>query len=134
MRKNVADPRAALAMLFEGERRFEQVAGARGKDARLGEGKRFAVVPLEERFVIERIDLRGTAVHEEKNHSFGARREVRRSGREGIAGDAVLASVRPFGAVQQGRQRQTAKPGRRLTQPVAPTQYRLKLSAGAIRH
>ncbi len=43
------------------------------------------MVTLQEWLVIERVDLRRTAVHEEEDHSLGARGEVRRVRRERVA-------------------------------------------------
>jgi hypothetical protein len=43
------------------------------------------VVALKEWFVIEGIDLRGSAMHEKENNSFGPRSEVRRPRRQWIS-------------------------------------------------
>ena len=44
VRKQFADPGAALAVLLELPRRLQQVAGLAGDDARLGKGQRLAVI------------------------------------------------------------------------------------------
>ena len=69
----------------EPERRFHQVA-----DSELGPRhlvrQGLAVVLVEQRLVVKRVDLRQAAVEKQKNHVLGARREMGLLHRPGIAG------------------------------------------------
>src|SRR5262245_21205801 len=86
MRKQFADSGAALAVLLKFEGRAEQAAGLLGErgDARAVEGERLAVVAGEARFGIEGVQMRRTAEQEQHDYPFGARREMRRPGRERV--------------------------------------------------
>ena len=84
----------------EPERRAQQVARLARHDARLGERQRLAVVPLQERLVIERVDLRRPPVHEQENHALGPSREVARTRAPAGCADRPsrrLAPPRPAG-------------------------------------
>ena len=85
MGEQVADRDAALARVFEGPRRFHQRPGFFvGESERALHRQRLTVIAIEPRLGIERIDARGTTVHEQKDHTFGAGSKVRLFGREGI--------------------------------------------------
>ena len=86
MGKQLADGRPTLPMTLKPERRAKEVAGLARDHARLREWQGPAVVALQEWLVIEGVDLRGTAVHEEEDHPVGARGEVRRVRGERVAG------------------------------------------------
>ena len=58
--------------------RPEEVAGPRELHAGLRKGERLPVVALEERLVIEGVDVGGSALHEEEDDPFRPRREVGR--------------------------------------------------------
>ena len=75
LREKFADPEAALAVLRELPRRGEQIARRGELDAGLGEGQRLAVIASEQWLGIERIDVRRPALHEQKDHPLGPRRE-----------------------------------------------------------
>ena len=79
VREKLADRDAALAVLLEFERRAQQVAGLARNDARLGERQGLAVVAIEERLVIEGVDLRGAAMHEQEDDALGPRGKMRRA-------------------------------------------------------
>ena len=84
MRHEVADPQPRLPMLRPGERAghqlvfaaVEHVGEAGGLD-RIAErlGHRFAVELLQQRFVVEGVDLRGTTDQEQKDDRLGLRRQ-----------------------------------------------------------
>jgi hypothetical protein len=74
--EELADPRPALAMLLEPPRTPEQVAGLGELDAGLLSGEGLAVVALQARLVVEGVDLRRAAVHEQEDHPLGPRGEV----------------------------------------------------------
>src|SRR5713101_8225992 len=84
LRKEIADPSAALAVLLELPWRLEQIEGLARDDLGALEGQRPAVVAREKRLIVEGVDLRRAAVHKEEDHTFGARGEVRRLDGEGI--------------------------------------------------
>jgi hypothetical protein len=86
VREEVADPVAAFAVLGEFPGGGEEVAGGGELDAGLFEGEGLAVVASQKRLGIERIDVRGAALHEEEDDATGAGGEVRRFGGEGIGG------------------------------------------------
>jgi len=96
-------------MLLETPRRLQQVARRGRLDAGLGKGQRLAVVARQLRFVIERVNLRRSAVHEQEDDLFGTGREVRRRWQLGSA-----RFVR-----QQGSQRKAAESGGAGSQHVA---------------
>ena len=74
-REKLTDFNPALPVPLEFERRRESRAGLafRAKSHR----KRFASVLVQERFGIERIDVRSTAIQEKMNDPFCAGREMR---------------------------------------------------------
>src|SRR5262249_23016189 len=55
--KQIAHPRTALAILLEREGRLQQIARLRREARSLGKGERFAVVALQQRLVVERVNL-----------------------------------------------------------------------------
>ena len=82
VREQLADPArrsGRAAANFNGER--EQVARLARDDARLGERQRLAVVALEQRLVVERVDLRRAAVHEQEDDPLGPARGSAAAGR-----------------------------------------------------
>src|SRR5258706_13494036 len=89
MRKEVAHPRAGLAVLLELERRLHALAG-RGEEAglRIAAGKLLAVTLLEMGLVVERVDLRGRPGHEKPDHCLGTRGEVGSARGKRIAGSS----------------------------------------------
>src|SRR5690349_2026524 len=76
LRKDLADFNAGLAVLLELPRAPHQRA-ARTVRADLRARHGLAVVLRESGFGVESIDLRHAAVHEEKYHMLGFRREMR---------------------------------------------------------
>src|SRR5467141_2643575 len=77
VRENLADLRAALAELLELEWGLEQVAGLALR-SQIGRRHRLAVILGEHRLGIEGVDLAGTAVEEQENHTLSLRGEMRR--------------------------------------------------------
>src|SRR4029079_11166721 len=102
--KERADLDAAFAVLLKFPRRFEQVAGGGELHAGFVEGKGLAVVTVEQRLGIERVDLRGTPRHEQKDDSFGLRREMWLTRRQGI--DCLRRRSSPRFVGKQRSQRQ----------------------------
>ena len=115
VRENLADMRAAFAVLLKLKRRFEQVAGRRRNDAGQSKRQRLTMIAFEQRFVIERIDLRRTAVHEQENDLFRPRRVMRRSGGEAIGGRTFVT--------QQRCQRQATEPRTGCAQHLAAVHW-----------
>ena len=73
--KEVTDHGAAFGAGAEFPGRFSEVGGFGKLDAGFFEGQGFSVIADEGGFVVEGIDVGGTAVHEEKDDAFGAWRE-----------------------------------------------------------
>ena len=101
MRKQFRDPGTALSVLRKLERRAEQFAFLPGAF--------LAGVLRELRLRIERVHLRGPAVHEQHDHPPGARRKVRRLRHQRTARIANGCRRR-----QSGEGRVTESGGRRL--------------------
>ena len=113
VRKQLAHPHARSGRTGANfQRRSQQVAGLGRNHARLGERQRLAVVALEQRLVVERIDLRRPAVHEQEDHPLGLAR-AKCGGRtaSGFAGRSSPA--RAFLAQQ-------ARPARKRPNPPPP--------------
>ena len=70
--KEVTDHGAAFGAGAEFPGRFSEVGGFGKLDAGFFEGQGFSVIADEGGFVVEGIDVGGTAVHEEKDDAFGA--------------------------------------------------------------
>ena len=84
-----------------------------------GSGQRLAVQPLQLGLVIERIDLRRPADHEQEDHRLGPRREMRRPRREGlqrINHRPLSRRSRPQLLSQQSLERQRAETGAKLAE------------------
>ena len=109
MREQFAHRNPALAVLLELPRRLEQVVRRRELNARLIERQRFAIVPIEQRLGVERIDLRRAALHEHEDHPLRPCRKVRLLRQQRI-------DRRPRFTIEQRRQRQRSKPNRRPLQ------------------
>ena len=86
-----ADGDSALAVLFELEGGLHDRAGL-ALGAEVAGGDRLAVILREQRFVVEGIDLRRAAVHEEMDDLLGARLEVWLFGGEREGGEGELRS------------------------------------------
>src|SRR2546426_11340785 len=88
MREKVADPSAAPAVLAPGEGRFHQRTDRVLKEPGLVVEalQRLAVAPGQFRFVVERVDLAGTAIGEDPDDGFGAGGNMSRFGRERVEG------------------------------------------------
>jgi hypothetical protein len=71
-------------VLLEFPRRFQQVRRGGELHPRLGKGIRLAVVAIQQRLGIERVDVRRAAFHEQKDDPLGPRRQMRRFGCERI--------------------------------------------------
>ena len=78
VRKQFADPMPLSPCCCEFPGRVQQVAGRGELHARLGERQRLAVVAVEKRLVIERIDVRRPALHEQEDDPFRPGWKVRR--------------------------------------------------------
>ncbi len=74
--KEFADLNAALAVFFEGERRFHERSGL-ALMAEIASRHGLSIVFGQHRFRIKAIDLRQTAVHKEEDDMLGLRLEVR---------------------------------------------------------
>ena len=85
MREQLADRDPALAVLPEPERRAEQIPRLARHHPRLGERQGLAVVALQERLMVERVDLRRPAVHEQEDDPLRAGREMSLARRQRIA-------------------------------------------------
>src|SRR6185503_12489335 len=113
VRKQFADPEATLAMLLELPGGLEQIERLTRNNSRTLKRKWLSVVALQEWFVIEGVDLRGSAMHEKKNNSFGPRGEVRRPRRQCIGCCARIGLGSELGCrgflTKQRRQRQSAE-------------------------
>jgi len=96
---------------------LQQVKGFAGHHFRALKRQRLAVIALQQRLVVEGIHLRGAAVHEEKDHAFSARRELRRPDGE-WAGCANSSRARLF--AEQTGQCQTAESRAADFQQIAP--------------
>jgi hypothetical protein len=118
MGEKVADPRSALATLFEGPLAFQHLADIvelrwrKFADDLAGIA---AVVFLKERFVIEGIDLRRTAVHVEKDHVPRFGRKMGRLRRERVGGPGGGDGL----IVEERLHRDTAKAHRAMAQHVS---------------
>src|SRR5262249_61487232 len=94
------DRLAALAVLLELPRRLEERAGLGEGDARAGAGKRLAVITIEKRLRVKRVDRARAALHEQEDDALGLRLEVRlrRADR-----DLVQKRVKREGPEPEGR-------------------------------
>lgn len=106
MGQQVADRRPAVAVLLETPLRRQQIVAVaaihEGKSLAFGEARRngLAVQLRELRLVLEHLELRGAARHEQKNHAFGRWSEVGRLG-----GERVAEPKRRSGCAASGHQR-----------------------------
>ena len=90
--KQLAYRQAALTVLMKLPGRLQQVALLAERDSRKIKRQRFAVVPIQQRLGVERVDMGRSSLHEQKDHTLGSRSEVRRLGRQwtrGFAGDRL---------------------------------------------
>src|SRR5690242_541547 len=116
--EKIADPNAALTMLPKTPRRGEQVP-RRGKlNTRLGKRKRFTIVAREQRFWIERVDVRWPPFHKHENDPLGPRSEMRR-----LRCKRIRGRFRPRFVGQQAGKCKRAEPHRRVPQET-PTRNR----------
>ncbi len=95
VREQLADRDPALAVLPEPERRAEQITRLARDHPRLGERQGLAIVALQERLVVERVNLRRPAVHEQEDDPLRARREMSLARRQRIASDHESPPVLP---------------------------------------
>jgi hypothetical protein len=105
----------ALAMPLEFPGRGQQVAGVGKSDARLVEGQRFAMITLQQRLVVEGVEMRRTALHEEKNDALGPRPKMRPFRRQRI--------FRPRLLLQHRRKGNGTEAQGRLFQHIAPSHH-----------
>ncbi len=77
LRKQLADPDAAFAVLGELKRRTEQRAEVLALAADVFTQQRLAIVGVEPRLRIEEVDMTGPAPHEQKDDPLGTGNEVR---------------------------------------------------------
>jgi hypothetical protein len=97
---------AALAMLMEFPRRLEQVSGGGKLHTRLRARVGLAVIAIQQRLGIKRVDVRRATLHEQKDDPLGPRREMRR-----LRSERIL--LRPFARFREQRgERQGAKADR----------------------
>jgi hypothetical protein len=89
LRKYFAHFDSALAVLFETERRAQQISGL-ALGFQVGRRHRLAVVLGKQRLRIEGINLRRPAVEEEKDDMLGFGREVGRFGCQRTSGLRTL--------------------------------------------
>ena len=69
--KKLANHMAALPMRAELPRGFKKVACGCELNFRFIVGERFAMIAIEHSFLFKGIHMRGSALHEEKNHALG---------------------------------------------------------------
>ena len=78
VRKDLGGPRAGLAVLRKLERRLQALAAGREEAGlRISAGERRAITLSQFRFVIEGVDLRGTARLKKPNDGFRFRSKLR---------------------------------------------------------
>ena len=77
MREEIAHPCAGFAVLLKLPRTREKILCLRKLHARFREWKRLAVIALKQRLVIEGVDLRRSAMHEQEDDALRTRNEVR---------------------------------------------------------
>ncbi len=87
MRKQVADPRTAFAVLLKLPWAAEQIAGLCELNSRLFDRQRLAVESNQFGLVVKRVDMRRTAVHEEEDDSFRPRRKM-----SGVTDERIAAA------------------------------------------
>ena len=92
VREDVADPLAALAVLPEAVRRREQAVLRVAQRLAIDLGRALAGVLGDLRLVVERVDLRRPARHEELNDVLGLRGEVRQLGQQRRSDGAAVAA------------------------------------------
>ena len=117
MREQLTDLDAALAVLFERERRLHERAGLALRGHRTA-GERLPVVLREHGLGIERIDLREAAIHEEEDDALGPRGMIEGAGREfaGLIEDATRLRDRFVHQAREGEHPETAAhPAQRVT-------------------
>src|SRR3954451_18544211 len=103
MRKELADPLAALAVLMEFPARFDNAAFVLMAAATESlHGNRLAVHADHGGFIVERVDMARAAVHEEEDDAFGLGRKRRRARSERIGGGAGEGAI---GGKQRGESR-----------------------------
>ena len=128
VRKNVTDREAALAVTPERPRRLERgsnIVELCRVDLR---SERFAVLAVEQRLGVERVDLRHAAVHVEENDILRAGRVMRPAWDERRPGPAE-------GRVgQQAAQRHGAKPGGAAPQHLPPRERPWQVVMTAVVH
>ena len=104
--EQLADLDAALAVLRELERRAHGRAGL-ALGAQIAAGQRLAVILVQQRLGIERVDLRRPAVHEQVHDLLGLAGKVRRLGRQRSAAPPAVAARRaaqqPVGGQHAGQ-------------------------------
>ena len=115
--KQLADPGSALAVLLKLPGRFEEVEGFAGNDLWTLEGKWFPVVALQERLVVEGVDLRRPSVHEQENDSLCPSREVGCLRGQWVGAVQGVTDRRPGLLAQQSCEGQSAEAS------ASPTQY-----------
>ena len=77
MREEIAHPCAGFAVLLKLPRTREKIFCLRKLHARFREWKRLAVITLKQRLVVEGVDLRRSAMHEQEDDALRTRNEVR---------------------------------------------------------
>src|SRR2546425_2280281 len=122
-REDLADLDAALPASLEGERRAHEVAGL-PLGLRISARHRLAVVLVQKRFRVERINLRQAAVQEKEDDVFGLGGEVRRFRIE-WPGEGVLDAGLGERSVERVGEGYQAEPAAHPAQ---------RLAAGYMRH
>ena len=87
-------------MLFKAPRRFQKIASLPRNYSRFIEGQGFAIIAIQQRFVIKSINLTWATMHEEKDNSFSLGGKLRRFGCEWILDWRIDFNIR-FGFVSQ---------------------------------
>ena len=103
-REEFAHPQAALAMLPELPRRPHQLGLARGRRIEVlgrSEWQTFSAAFLQFGTVIERIDVRRAAVHEQEDHAFGSGSMMRRLSARGLSDPRESQRTEPAGGAPQ---------------------------------
>ncbi len=109
MRKKIAHRKAALPVVFEVPQGFHQRPGLFiVKIQRAIDGQGLAVVAVETRLGVERVNAERPSVHEEKDYSLRLRGEMGRFLRQGIYGKVCRPQVR-FLRQERG-QRENSEP------------------------
>ena len=119
VRKEITDLDPALAVFAETPKRLENLAGAPLIAVDVVQWDRLVVVLLEQRLVVERVHVGGTALHETEDHRPGPRCQGRRPCCKWIGGTGDLVSPYRLIPRQQRREGELAESDRGLLQQLA---------------